>query len=86
MVSGSTLPENIYLSSYFKYCIWIWVILLIVNENSEGKSRDQSVKILKYAALLGRSVNRTSFEMLHREKKHLWICRLGHRMLGVFKE
>lgn len=50
----------------------------------EGKSRDQSIKILKYAALLGRSVNRTSFEMLHKEK-NLWICRLGHRMLGVFK-
>lgn len=62
--------------------------LLIVNENSEGKSRDQSVKILKCAALLGRSVSRTSFEILHKEKKkqNLWICRLGHRMFGVFNE
>ena len=44
--------------------------LLIVNENSEGKSRDQSVKIVKCAALLGRSVSRTSFEILHKEKKN----------------
>ena len=62
------------------------MILLIVNENSEGKSRDQSVKILKCATLLGRHVSRINFEMLHKEKKNLWICRLGHRMLGVFKE
>lgn len=45
------------------------MILLIVNENSEGKSRDQSVKILKCATLLGRHVSRINFEMLHKEKK-----------------
>ena len=60
------------------------MILLIVNENSEGKSRDQSVKILKCATLLGRHVSRINFEMLHKEKKPLDM-QIGSQNVGCFQ-